>query len=160
VAGGPLTSHSAADTGCAAEAVARELGAGDVVLLSGEVGTGKTTFVRAACRALGVRETVTSPSFTIGRRYEGAMPVSHVDLYRLETLATEEPGLFSDYLSGDAVTFVEWPDAALAEIEPPRVVLRLRLVHLGGDMRAVEVDGEPHLVAVVERALSGGQRAR
>ena len=71
---------------------------GDVVLVAGDVGTGKTTFVRGACRGLGVSEPVTSPSFTIGQRYEGRVPVSHVDLFRLDTLEGEDPALLDDYL--------------------------------------------------------------
>src|SRR2546427_5404616 len=150
-----LTSDSAAATERAAEAVAAELGPGEVVLVSGDVGVGKSTFVRGACRALGVRERVTSPSFTIGRRYEGRIPVSHLDLFRLETLAGEDPGLLSDYLTPDAITFVEWPQAALPELEPRSVVLRVRLVHLGGDRRSVEVSGASALVSRLRDALAG-----
>ena len=150
-----LTSDSAAATERAAEAVAAELRPGEVVLVSGDVGVGKSTFVRGACRALGVRERVTSPSFTIGRRYEGRIPVSHLDLFRLETLAGEDPGLLSDYLTPDAITFVEWPQAALPELEPRSVVLRVRLVHLGGDRRSVEVSGASALVSRLRDALAG-----
>ena len=130
-----LTSDSAAATERAAEAVA--------------------TFVRGACRALGVRERVTSPSFTIGRRYEGRIPVSHLDLFRLETLSGEDPGLLSDYLTPDAITFVEWPQAALPELEPRSVVLRVRLVHLGGDRRSIEASGASALVRRLRDALAG-----
>ena len=77
---------SAAETEALGERIAAELGPGDVVLVSGELGAGKTTLIRGACRALGVREPVTSPTFTIGHRYRGRVPVSHLDLYRLERL--------------------------------------------------------------------------
>jgi tRNA threonylcarbamoyladenosine biosynthesis protein TsaE len=149
-----LTSDSAAVTELAAEAVAGRLRPGQIVLVSGEVGTGKTTFVRGACRALGVTERVTSPSFTIGQRYEGSVPVSHLDLFRLDTLAGEDPGLVSDYLSPDAVTFVEWPQAAEPELEFDRVVLQLRLEHRGGDERGVQASGIPELVQLLRDALS------
>jgi tRNA threonylcarbamoyladenosine biosynthesis protein TsaE len=153
------TSRRAADTERAAKGVAGQLGPGDVVLIAGEVGVGKTTFVRAACRGLGVHERVTSPSFTIGHRYSGSVPVSHVDLFRLDTLAGEEPGLLSDYLTADAVAFVEWPEAASTEIEEQRVALRVRLSHLGGDSRRVEAEGAPHLVDALTRALECGTAA-
>jgi tRNA threonylcarbamoyladenosine biosynthesis protein TsaE len=147
-------SDSAAATERAAEAVAGELRPGQVVLVSGEVGVGKTTFVRGACRALGVRGRVTSPSFTIGRRYEGRVPVSHLDLFRLETLAGEDPGLLGDYLSPEAVAFVEWPQAARPELELEAVVLHVRLEHRGGDERAVHAAGTPVLVRLLSDALA------
>jgi len=150
-----LSSDSAAATEHAAEAVARALRPGEVVLVSGEVGTGKTTFVRGACRALGVQEPVTSPSFTIGRRYEASVPVSHLDLFRLETLAGEDPGLLSDYLSPEGITFVEWPQAATPELEPERVVLHVHLAHLGSDRRSVQATGTPVLVGSLRESLGG-----
>jgi tRNA threonylcarbamoyladenosine biosynthesis protein TsaE len=148
-----LESHSATETERAAGEVAASLRAGDVVLIAGDLGTGKTTFVRAACDALGVREHVTSPSFVIGRTYGGKVPVSHVDLYRLETLEREDPALLSDYLSSDSIVFVEWPEAAAAELDPERVALRVRLAHLGGDRRAVQASGRADVVARLRSAL-------
>ena len=89
------------------------LGPGDVVLVSGELGAGKTTFVRGACRALGVSGPVTSPTFTIARRYEdGRIPISHLDLYRLAGTHGEDPALLEEEIGADRVTFVEWPEAA------------------------------------------------
>ena len=111
------------------------------MLVSGELGSGKTTLVRGACRALGVREPVVSPTFTIGRRYAGAVPVSHLDLYRLAGLDDEEPGLLDDYLTADAIAFVEWPEIA-ADLElrdGVRIARRVHLRHAGGDRREVEV---------------------
>ncbi|MGH2840456.1 MAG: tRNA (adenosine(37)-N6)-threonylcarbamoyltransferase complex ATPase subunit type 1 TsaE, partial [Solirubrobacteraceae bacterium] len=90
--------------------LAQRLRPGDVVLVSGDLGTGKTTFVRGACRALGVSGPVTSPSFTIARRYEGRMAVSHLDLYRLGDLDDEDPSLLAGELGDDRVTFIEWPE--------------------------------------------------
>ena len=147
-------SRSATETERAAEAVGISLRPGDVVLVSGEVGTGKTTFVRAACRALGVRERVTSPSFTIGQTYVGsAVPVSHVDLFRLETLEAEDPSLLADYVSPHSVAFIEWPGSAALEIEPERIVLRVSLSHLGGDERRVRAKGRSDLVESLGGAL-------
>jgi tRNA threonylcarbamoyladenosine biosynthesis protein TsaE len=127
------------------EALAAELAAGlapgDVVLVSGELGAGKTTFVRGAARALGVRVPVTSPTFTIARRYEdGTVPLSHLDLYRLDGLAAEEPELLDDELGPDRVAFVEWPEHGGAGVASGRVAARVRLEHLGGDRRRVIID--------------------
>ncbi len=112
-------------------------GPGDVVLVAGELGSGKTTFVRGACRALGVAEPVTSPTFTIGQVYEGDVEVAHLDLYRLSSLAGEDPALLEDYLTADRIGFVEWPEAGEPAIE--RVAVRVRLEHCGGDRRRIEV---------------------
>jgi tRNA threonylcarbamoyladenosine biosynthesis protein TsaE len=130
---------SAAETEALGAALAAELRPGDVVLVAGELGAGKTTFVRGAARALGVRDPVTSPTFTIGARYHGRMPISHLDLYRLGgDLDAEDPGLLEDYLVADAIAFVEWPDAAAPEFEGRRV-RRVRLVHAGADARQIEI---------------------
>ena len=118
--------------------LASRLRPGDVVLVSGDLGAGKTTFVRGAARALGVEEPVTSPTFTIGHRYAGRTPVSHLDLYRLGGLGGEEPGLLDDYLTADAISFVEWPEVAGPELG--EIALTVRLAHAGDDRREVEVE--------------------
>jgi tRNA threonylcarbamoyladenosine biosynthesis protein TsaE len=128
---------SAAETEAAGARLAATLRPGDVVLVEGEMGAGKTTFVRGAARALGVEATVTSPTFTIGRRYTGDVPVSHLDLHRLADLAGEDPALLDDYLTADAVAFVEWP--AVAEPELQHVRARVLLEHAGGDRRRITV---------------------
>lgn len=134
-----MTTDSAGpgDTEAAGAALAARLRPGDVVLVSGELGSGKTTFVRGACRALGVSGPVTSPTFTIGNLLRGDVEVAHLDLYRLETLAGEDPALLDDYLTPSRVAFVEWPEAA--EPAPARVAARVRLAHLGGDRRRITV---------------------
>jgi tRNA threonylcarbamoyladenosine biosynthesis protein TsaE len=128
---------SAAETEEVGARIAARLAQGDVVIVSGELGAGKTTLIRGACRALGVTEPVTSPTFTIGHRYRGRLPVSHLDLYRLEGLEGEDPGLLDDYLTEDAVAFVEWPAAGEPALE--NVALRVDLAHEGGDQRAIGV---------------------
>jgi tRNA threonylcarbamoyladenosine biosynthesis protein TsaE len=130
-----LSSESPAETEAAGARIAAELRPGDVVLVSGELGSGKTTLIRGACRALGVEGPVTSPTFTIGQRYRGRMPISHLDLFRLQTLEGEDPGLVEDYLTPDAVSFIEWPAAAEPRLD--RITLRVRLDHAGGDSRTV-----------------------
>jgi len=141
-----LESKSAHETERLAAAVAGALRPGDVVLLSGDVGTGKTTFVRGACRALGVTDRVTSPTFTIGQTYEGRVPVAHVDLFRLDDLAGEDPALLADYLTPERIGFVEWPGAGAAAPDPDDVVLEIGLEHAGGDMRRVRAKGRAALV--------------
>lgn len=135
-----VRTSSEAETEELGAGIAADLEPGDVVLVSGELGAGKTTLIRGACRALGVTQPVTSPTFTIGHRYDGRVPVSHLDLYRLEGLEGEDPGLLDDYLTEDAIAFVEWPAAAGAELDLERVALRVKLAHDGGDRRLIEVE--------------------
>lgn len=134
-----LRSDSAAETEAIGAELAAGLRPGDVVVVMGDVGAGKTTLIRGACRALGVEGPVVSPTFTIGRRYTGRLPVSHLDLYRLSDLGEEEPDLLDDYLGPDAVAFVEWPDVA-SSLLSGRGGLRVRLSHAGGDRREIEAE--------------------
>ncbi|HWG55761.1 MAG TPA: tRNA (adenosine(37)-N6)-threonylcarbamoyltransferase complex ATPase subunit type 1 TsaE [Gaiellaceae bacterium] len=107
--------------------VAERLRPGDVVTISGDLGAGKTTFVRGACRALGVTAPVTSPTYTIGHRYRGDPDVSHLDLYRFSGVSAAEWGDLEPYFE-DSVAFVEWPEAAGTDLPRPR--LRVRLEHV------------------------------
>jgi tRNA threonylcarbamoyladenosine biosynthesis protein TsaE len=132
----PERSDGPAATEAAGARLAQTLRPGDVVLVSGELGAGKTTLVRGAARALGVEGPITSPTFTIGRRYAGRVPVSHLDLYRLEGLEEEDPALLADYLTPDAVAFVEWPERAGTRLP---ATVHVRLEHAGGDVRRIEV---------------------
>jgi tRNA threonylcarbamoyladenosine biosynthesis protein TsaE len=129
------SSNSPEETEAAGARLAAQLQAGDVVLVSGELGAGKTTFVRGACRALGVTANVTSPTFTIGQLYAGSPDVAHLDLYRLEGA---EPGLLEDYLTPDRIGFMEWPELAEPELE--RVTARIRIEHAGEDKRTITVE--------------------
>jgi tRNA threonylcarbamoyladenosine biosynthesis protein TsaE len=133
---------SAAETEAVAAELAADLRPGDVVLVSGELGAGKTTFVRGACRALGVAVPVTSPTFTIARRYEdGRVPISHLDLFRLaEGLAEEEPELLDEEVGPDRVAFVEWPEVAGDGLPGVHIAARVRLEHAGGDRRRVVIE--------------------
>jgi tRNA threonylcarbamoyladenosine biosynthesis protein TsaE len=128
---------SAAETEAVGERLAAGLGPGDVVLVSGELGAGKTTLIRGACRALGVTEPVTSPTFTIGHTYSGRLPVSHLDLYRLADLGQEDPALLDDYLTPESVAFIEWPGGAEPWIE--HVTQRVEIRHAGGDSREIDL---------------------
>jgi tRNA threonylcarbamoyladenosine biosynthesis protein TsaE len=130
-------SSSAEETEGIAQTLAAELRPGDVVTVSGELGSGKTTFVRGACRGLGVQGPVTSPTFTIGHRYRGDVDVSHLDLYRFESVSPAEWGDLEPYFDG-AVCFVEWPEAAGNALPPPR--FRVVLRHAGADRRLVGIE--------------------
>ncbi|MDP8944196.1 MAG: tRNA (adenosine(37)-N6)-threonylcarbamoyltransferase complex ATPase subunit type 1 TsaE, partial [Actinomycetota bacterium] len=138
----PSASRSPAETEAAGGRLAAALRPGDLVLVAGELGSGKTTFVRGGCRALGVVEPVTSPTFTIGQLYLGRragrpLEVAHLDLYRLASLAGEDPALLEDYLTPERVGFVEWPALAEPELDRlapgARVAARGRIEHAGGD---------------------------
>ena len=124
----------------ATEAAGAELASrvepGDVVTVSGELGSGKTTFVRGACRALGVDDPITSPTFTIGHRYRGRLEVSHLDLYRFAGVSAAEWGDLEPYFDG-AVCFVEWPEAGEGVLPSPRFAVTLE--HLGEGRRRVRV---------------------
>ena len=129
---------SAVETEAAGARLAARLTPGDVVLISGELGSGKTTFVRGAARALGAEGPITSPTFTIGHVRGGSPDVAHLDLYRLGSLAGEDPALLEDYLTPQRVGFVEWPAAGEPAIE--RVAARVVLEHLGGDRRRITIE--------------------
>jgi tRNA threonylcarbamoyladenosine biosynthesis protein TsaE len=132
-----LESGSAEETEAIAARLAASLRTGDVVLVSGELGAGKTTFVRGASRALGVEARVTSPTFTIGHRYAGRVDVSHLDLYRFRGLSAAEWGDLEPYFQ-DAIVFVEWPEAGAGALPSSRA--RVRLDHVAPDRRLVVVD--------------------
>lgn len=128
---------SAQETEALGAELAQTLSPGDVVLVSGDLGAGKTTFVRGAARALGVEGPVTSPTFTIGHVLAGRVEVAHLDLYRLSSLENEDPQLLEDYLTPERIGFVEWP--AVGEAAIPRVAARVTLEHAGNDRRTVQV---------------------
>ena len=132
-----IESASPDETESAGATLAGGLAPGDVVLVAGELGSGKTTFIRGACRSLGVEGPITSPTFTIGQVHQGRVEVAHLDLYRLPSLAGEDPGLLDDYLTSDRISFVEWPEAGEPAID--RIAARVLLEHLGRDRRRISV---------------------
>ena len=125
---------SPGETEALAGRLAEELRPGDVVTVAGELGSGKTVFVRGACRSLGVTGPVTSPTFTIGHRYEGTVLVSHLDLYRFAGVSQAEWGDLEPYFD-DAVAFVEWPEAGSRALPPARAEVRLQ--HLDPSHRLI-----------------------
>jgi tRNA threonylcarbamoyladenosine biosynthesis protein TsaE len=132
------TTASPEETEALAGELTGRLARGDVVTVSGELGAGKTTFVRGACAALGVRERVTSPTYTIGHRYHGReMEVSHLDLYRFSGVSAAEWGDLEPYFD-DAIAFVEWPEAGAGVLPAPRFVVRMR--HADDSRRVISID--------------------
>jgi tRNA threonylcarbamoyladenosine biosynthesis protein TsaE len=126
------------ETEALAAGLAARLVEGDLVTVAGELGAGKTTFVRGACEALGVRERVTSPTYTIGHRYHAAGgEVSHLDLYRFQGVSAAEWGDLEPYFDR-AIAFVEWPEAGEGVLPPARFAVRMR--HAPGARRLVSID--------------------
>jgi tRNA threonylcarbamoyladenosine biosynthesis protein TsaE len=127
------------ETEALAARLAERLAPGDVVTISGELGAGKTTFVRGAARALGVTGPVSSPTFTIGHRYEAPTPVAHLDLYRIAGLDPEEWGDLEPYFDG-TVAFVEWPEHGGDWLPEARAVVTLG--HVDESHRSVRIDSD------------------
>jgi tRNA threonylcarbamoyladenosine biosynthesis protein TsaE len=145
-----ILSASPAETEAVAATLARELRAGDVVTVSGELGSGKTTFVRGACRALGVTVPVTSPTFTVGHRYPAEPDVSHLDLFRFQGFSAAEWGDLEPYFD-DAICFVEWPEAAVGALPPVRV--EVRLSHVDPARRQITLESPEN--ALLDRLFGG-----
>ena len=134
-----VVTASPEETEALAARLARSLGRGDIVAVSGELGAGKTTFVRGAARALGVTGPVSSPTFTIGHRYDAPVPVAHLDLYRIAGLDAEEWGDLEPYFDG-TVAFVEWPEHGGDWLPEARVVVTLK--HVDESHRSVRIDSD------------------
>ena len=145
-----ILSASPAETEAVAARLAGELRTGDVVTISGELGSGKTTFVRGACRALGVTVPVTSPTFTIGHRYPADPDVSHLDLYRFQGFSAAEWGDLEPYFE-NAICFVEWPEAAVDALPPARV--EVRLSHVDPAHRQISLESPDN--ALLDRLFGG-----
>jgi tRNA threonylcarbamoyladenosine biosynthesis protein TsaE len=137
-----VVTASAEETEALAARLAARLGVGDVVAVSGELGAGKTTFVRGAARALGFAGTVSSPTFTIGHCYEAPTPVAHLDLYRITGLDSEEWGDLEPYFDG-TVAFVEWPEHGGNWLPAARATVTLD--HVDESHRRVRITSEDDL---------------
>ncbi len=141
---GEVLVHGADQTERAGRELAQRVEPGDVVLVTGEVGTGKSTLVRAALRELGVQGAIPSPTFTIGRLYDGPgqrMPVSHLDLYRLGDLAAEDPDLLAEYFGPDRAAFVEWPGDSSGELsEMATRIHRVAIAHVDMSSRRIRLE--------------------
>jgi tRNA threonylcarbamoyladenosine biosynthesis protein TsaE len=134
-----IVTASPEETEALAARLAATLRTGDVVAVSGDLGAGKTTFVRGAARALGVVEPVSSPTFTIGHRYEAPIPVAHLDLYRLSGLDPEEWGDLEPYFDG-SIAFVEWPEHGADWLPTARAAVTL--THVDESHRRIRVSSD------------------
>jgi tRNA threonylcarbamoyladenosine biosynthesis protein TsaE len=133
------SASSEAELGELAAGLALELPRGGVVLLEGELGAGKTAFVRAAARALGVREAVTSPTFTVAHAYAGdGGEVVHLDLYRAERFGEQEWGDLEPYFDAPRAVFVEWPRDTGGLLPPADALVRIEA--LADGCRRVEIE--------------------
>lgn len=139
---GPVDLHRLA---AIASLLARSLLPGDLVLLEGPLGAGKTAFVRIVAEVLGVSRGVRSPSFTIANTYQGRVTVNHLDLYRLDVEADEDVFTFEDYLTSDAITLVEWPERALHRLTAPEWTVRMD--HDTLDTRLISIEARDAGVA-------------
>lgn len=132
-----LVSHSSLHTERLGERLGRAALAGDVFALWGELGTGKTVFVRGLARGMGVSGPVSSPTFVLVNEYEGAVPLYHVDFYRLDPTQLSNVG-WEEYLDMGGVVAIEWPDRAVTSL--PRERLDVRLEHVADSKRAVRLE--------------------
>ena len=132
-----VVTKNATQTETLGEGIGALLQPGDVVVLAGDLGTGKTTFVKGAARGLGVLEPVTSPTFAIVQEYDGRYPVAHVDVYRLARIQ-ELHDLGFEELIEERIVLVEWGDTIAGVLPPDRLEVRFELA-ADGDARTVEI---------------------
>ena len=134
-----ITTTDADATEAIGAGIAGLLVPGDIVVLRGDLGAGKTTLVRGAARALGVEGPVTSPTFTIANQYAGRLAVAHLDAWRLGDPDDEEIGLALEAIGDDGVAFIEWPESIAEGLPDPRVEVAIE--HGGGDTRVIHLQG-------------------
>jgi len=134
-----ITTQSEAATQAAGGALAALVAPGDVVVLSGDLGAGKTQLTKGLARALGVTEPVTSPTFNLLLVHEGRIPLYHLDLYRLESASQLEDIDYWGTLEADGVSVVEWGDRFAEAVPEECVVVRIHIT--GDDERVLEVEG-------------------
>lgn len=138
---------SVAETVALAKQLAGHLAPPDVLTLEGDLGAGKTTFTQALAKAMGVTRTVSSPTFTILKQYEGDYPVNHLDVYRLEH-SDEDLG-WEELFHGDAVSIVEW--AHFIEEDLPDERLNIRIRRTGSTSRLIEMEPSgTHFIKICE----------
>src|SRR5579871_1829597 len=111
-----VDSHSEAETRMLGEALGAAATAGEVLLLLGTFGVGKTTLVQGIARGLGIEGAVTSPSFVIANEYQGRLPLYHIDLYRVEQMDSTTLEALAEYFGGDGICVVEWPQAVPSDL--------------------------------------------
>jgi tRNA threonylcarbamoyladenosine biosynthesis protein TsaE len=150
-----IRTHSEAETAAVARSLARTLPSGSVVLLSGNLGAGKTAFVRGLAEGLGINpEDVSSPTFTLIQEYRGGrLPLHHVDLYRLSPLEVDDLGL-DELTLEPGITAIEWPDRLP---RPFKAAVRVSIGYEGSDIRSIAIDGAPEAIPGPAGTLSTTQ---
>lgn len=135
-----MITKNAEETILAGEKLAKKLKAGDVVALSGNLGSGKTTFTKGIGKGLGVKnpKRINSPTFVLIKEYDGKMPLYHLDLYRLDALQEIENLAIEEYIYGKGVTVIEWADKIKCLLPKKRISVKLRVK--GGDTREVMIE--------------------
>lgn len=136
-----LKAHNEEETKAAAAELAKFLEPGDVILLEGNLGAGKTTFTKGLAEGLGITKVIKSPTYTIIREYlEGRLPLYHMDVYRLEETGGMDLGL-EEYFEGDGVSIIEW--ATFIPEDLPQEYLQIKLVPVGEDLMERELTFDP-----------------
>lgn len=121
------TSRSDIDTMELAENIESEKFPGMVICLDGELGSGKTVFVKGFAKSLGINENITSPTFNIVKTYEsGELPLNHMDVYRIEE--TDETIAFNDYFKSDSVTIIEWAELIKDKLPDERLEIKFKVI--------------------------------
>lgn len=143
-----IVTTSAAQTERLGRRTAATLGPGAVLALEGDLGAGKTTFVRGLAEGLGLADgaAVCSPTFVIVHEYAARIRLYHIDAYRLERAGEEDWSLLEDCMRRDSITVIEWPERVQRIL--PEHAIRIRIRHLGGNRRAIEWTGPPGKGAV------------
>ena len=151
-----LRSHSARETARIGRVLGRYAEAGDVFLLSGDLGAGKTCLTQGIAKGLGVEEYVRSPTFVLATIHQGRLPLYHIDIYRLDEVAEVVDLGLEEYLEGDGVSVIEWASKALEAFPQPYMLATL--TYEGENERTIQLEprGERYerLLARVEKRLS------
>ena len=132
------TSNSVDNTNIIAADLASKMQGGEIILLSGDLGAGKTTFTKAFCKALGVTDNVTSPTFTFMREYMGKFPIYHFDMYRVtDEDELYELGLYEYLDSENGICLIEWNK--FEDIQKP--VININITRIDDTSRIIEIEG-------------------
>ncbi|MBM2812343.1 MAG: tRNA threonylcarbamoyladenosine biosynthesis protein TsaE [Chloroflexi bacterium] len=147
-----IDTHSAEDTRSLGAEIGAAAECGDVILLLGSFGVGKTTLVQGMARGLGVSGAVTSPSFVIANEYVGRIPLYHVDLYRIEQMDQTTLEALAEYFGGDGLCVVEWPGSAPSDLVHDAVRITLEVTGDESRRLTLEAGAPSRLTDAFERA--------
>lgn len=151
-----VLTHSYEETESLGKKFSEILKAGDVILMNGDLGVGKTTFTRGLAQGLGIKKNVKSPTFTLIREYqEGRLPLYHMDAYRLESSFDEDLG-FDEYFNGKGVTIVEWPQFIKDEVPKNHISINIKRLENDDDRQITfKLHGDGYQQKDLEDFLAG-----